>query len=109
MTSWFRGVQFWMLTEGWWLAGLSVLGRKIDESADLQGLRSTAKIDDGDRQRRWLRRSHPRSWPDCQRRPQGLASKTGFSALPLDHLRSLINKLVNVPTTSLASCLCRAR
>ena len=31
------------------------------------------------------------------------------SALPPDHMRCLINKLVNVPITSLAICLCRAR
>jgi hypothetical protein len=37
------------------------------------------------------------------------AAATGLLALPRDHMRFLINKLVNVPITSLATCLCRAR
>ena len=56
-----------------------------------------------------LRQSHHRRLASLSKETAKLASKTGFSALPLDHMRSLINKLVNVPITSLATCLCRAR
>ena len=56
-----------------------------------------------------LRPSDPRSLASLSKETARLGEQDRIFGFPLDHKRSLINKLVNVPITSLATCLCRAR